>query len=84
MDLEKFDITHYVGHKAIEELSRCYRIFTLPINAAAIENGIQIMSIDFKQQSDYQGKLRNINILEFDINNIDHINAFHFANYIGH
>lgn len=82
MSLEHFDIAHYTGHKAIEELSKCYRLFAAPVDIAVEENGVQIQSFDFKKKADYSEKLRQINILQLDINNIDYINAFHFANYI--
>ncbi len=82
MNLEKFDIAHYTGHKAMERLSRCYRLFTLPIDFVIQENGIDIQSFDFKEKSDYKEQLRNTNILQFNIDSIDYINAFHFATYI--
>ena len=82
MDSEHFDIAHYTGHKALEEMLRCYRLYTTPIDRALYENNIQFSSYDFKPKSDIGDLSSSRTIQDLEIDKIDHINAFHFGGYL--
>lgn len=79
METEHFDIAHYAGHKALEELGKCFRLYTLPISQVLYENNIQIHSFDFKPRSDIEGLAAKVTIQDLDIGEIDYINAFHLG-----
>lgn len=82
METEHFDIAHYAGHKALEELGKCFRLYTLPIRQVLYENNIQIHSFDFKPISDIGDLISKLTIQDLDIDEIDHINAFHFGSHL--
>lgn len=82
MNSKHFDIAHYAGHKAIEELHKCYRLYTLPIGQVLRENNIQISSFDFKSKSDINELVAKVSLQEVDIDKIDNINAFHLSKYL--
>ncbi|MCK5110361.1 MAG: hypothetical protein KAQ94_02485 [Arcobacteraceae bacterium] len=77
--MENFDIAHYTGHKAIDELYKAFRIYIVPIEMALLEHNIQSQSMDFKEKSDINTLVRTLSIININIDDIDHINSFHIA-----
>lgn len=80
MDLGHYDIAHYLGHKAIYHLYLAYRIYTVPVSQALAENGISGFNIDFKENSDFEIEKARNSVRDISKENVDPINAFHFAN----
>lgn len=46
MDLEHFDIAHYTGHKALDELFYAYKIYTNPIEHVLRACNIQTIRLN--------------------------------------
>jgi len=82
MDLSNFDIAHYAGHKALDELRKAYEIYTYPVGRVLSDNGIQVTSMDFKENHDIEIHASRISIRELDINIVDPVNAFHWGGYL--
>ena len=82
MHLAHFDIAHYAGHKALDELRRAYLLYTLPIAQAMRESGISGFSIDFKPVSDIGALSQELTVQDLDLDAIDPINAFHWSSYL--
>ncbi len=72
-----FDIAHYVWHKALNELYRCYRVYTNSFSGALIENGISMSFGDFKENHDINEVLNITTLQDLDIDKIDYINSWH-------
>lgn len=82
MDLQHFDIAHYAGHKAVNQLARAYRLYVVPFAEALRTEGIQVTSYDFKATHDIDVLAECETIRTLDPLCIDPINAFHFSRYI--
>lgn len=80
MDLKNYDIANYLGHKALNHLHLAYRIYTVPISQALIENGISEFNIDFKEESDIEIVKSKKKVSDISIKNVDPINAIYLAN----
>lgn len=82
MDLENYDIAHYLGHKALDNLYKAYRIYKVPISIALSENGISSFNIDFKEDHDIERESLKNTVCDIDVDTVDPINAFHFAGHL--
>ena len=74
-----FDIAHYTGHKALDELKMCYLIYELPIAQVLRLNNINIQFMDFKSKSDIYEIIETTSIADLDISKLDGINCNHLS-----
>lgn len=77
MDKRNFDIAHYVWHKAMDELYKCYKIYTCSLSWLLRENWISMTFHDFKDKHDINQILNSTNIQNLSIDKIDYINSLH-------
>lgn len=84
MDIHNFDIAHYTGHKAIEELARAHGIYTAPIADVLAMEGVHVTSFDFKPKHDIEDLARRTRVSDLDLDSVDPINAFHWGGYLMH
>ncbi len=82
MDLSNYDIAHYLGHKALNNLHRAHRIYKVPISVALSENGISGFNIDFKENHDIESESQRNTVCDINVSSVDPINAFHFAGHL--
>ena len=82
MDLSNYDIANYLGHKALSNLFRAYRIYKVPISVALSENGISGFNYDFKEDHDIERESLKNTVCDIDVGSVDPINAFHFAGHL--
>jgi len=82
MDLAHFDIAHYTGHKALDELAKAYRIYSIPIARALAENCVQVTSMDFKEDHDIELLAERTTVQQLELDQVDPINAFHWGGYL--
>ena len=66
----------------MQEMYRCYRLYSTPFDRALYENNIQVSSYDFKLKSDIGDLASGLTIQDLEIDKIDHINAFHIGGYL--
>ena len=79
MDLEHFDIAHYTGHKALDELFFTYSIYVNPIENVLVFCNIHTTRMNASGAPNANNILKNTSIQELEINNIDHIDCFHIG-----
>jgi len=82
LDLSDYDISHYLGHKAVNNLYRAYRIYIVPVSVALSENGISGFNIDFKEDHDIERESLKNTVCDISVDAVDPINAFHFAGHL--
>lgn len=82
MDLQHFDIAHYAGHKAVNELAMAYRLYVVPFAEALRTEGIQVTTYDFNDTHDIHVFAERETIQTLDPLSIDPINAFHLSSYM--
>jgi hypothetical protein len=79
MDMEHFDIAHYTGHKALDELYKAYFLYVNSIEEVLYNCNIQTTRMDFKTISDIDTILQTTSITNLKIDAIDYINCFHIG-----
>ena len=76
MNGDFFDIAHYTGHKALDELYNAYLIYILPISEALRFFNIHIQFYDSKPESDINEIISKIIISNLKLENVDPLNPF--------
>jgi hypothetical protein len=79
MDLEHFDIAHYTGHKALDELFFTYSIYVNPIENVLRFCNIHTTRMNANGIPNANNILENTSIQELEIDNINHIDCFHIG-----
>mgnify|MGYP006928348269 CR=1 FL=1 len=82
MDLENYDIAHYLGHKSFGNLYRAYQIYKAPISITMSENGLSSTNFDFKADHDIEEELLRKTVCDVNVDTADPINAFHFSGHL--
>ena len=79
MTLEHFDIAHYTGHKALDELYKSYYLYVNPISEVLYNCNINVTRMDFKEVTDIDSILNKTTIMDLNIDDIDYINCSHIS-----
>lgn len=84
MNGDFFDIAHYTGHKALDELYNAYLIYILPISEALRFFNIHIQFYDTKSESDITEIISKISVSNLKIESVDPVNAIHINHCLTH
>lgn len=79
MKSEYFNISQYAYNKAFEELSKCFRIHSLPIKKVLEENNIQVLKFDFNGNSNFENLIAKKSLQEIKMSEINGSSAFRLS-----